>query len=290
MNKIIKIKDNNFSKGFTLIELLVVISIIGMLSSIVLATLSSVRGKGTMAAGQTFDTHTYVAWNDNLVLSWDFDTDSGSSVQDQSGNGNNLTLTNATLETSPNPFNTGKVLALNTGTKIADSGALLNNQNPSPNGSYSVSLWVYDTTLEPIEFISNNFSLAASKFKVSVQNGGLLTFISRSSGNSGLTNQYSTVMEINKWYHVLAVCDGVNKKIIMYINGKAATNASSAFSSGTCSLPNSSGIYINGANLGGAGSTYYVDDVRIYNNAFTITMAEQLYLAQKAKYDNLAIK
>ena len=64
-------------EGFTLIELLVVISIIGLISSIAVASLNSARDKARMAAGRQFDAQTSRVAGDMALGIWDFDECSG---------------------------------------------------------------------------------------------------------------------------------------------------------------------------------------------------------------------
>ncbi len=292
ISNIIKIKekkyaDSEYSRAFTLIELLVVISIIGMLSSIVLATVSSVRNKGSVAAGQTFDTHTYLAWNDNLTFSWDFDSDTASPVQDQTGNGNNLTVTDiASLvsDSNHNPFKNGKVLYIDsTSGKTANTTAAL-NLPPSGSENYSISFWLYPTSALDTTFLHNSFGLTSGKWRFVLQSSGQLAFILR----TGVSSYYQVpALKLNQWYQVLGVCSNSSgtAKLMIYINGKPV-DASAQIAPGVanCPINSSTNIVMDGAN------PYYIDNVRMYKNSFNIAMAEQLYLSEKAKYDNLAMK
>ncbi len=89
----------NNRRAFTLVELLVVISIIGLLSTIAIASMGSAREKARIAAQQQYDSSIYRAKGDQLIGAWNLDETSGTSIADSSGNNNSATL-NGTVASS----------------------------------------------------------------------------------------------------------------------------------------------------------------------------------------------
>lgn len=273
---------NKFSTAFTLIELLVVISIIGLLSSVVIASVTAARKQGMIAAGQKFDAHTHAAFYDDLVLSWDFDRDTAGSgvVQDLSGNGNNMAYKIPSVLSVLSPFKTGKSFN-SLGAEIAKTGTLVSGNiveaglNKAPAGSFAISFWLYPTSAQDTNYIHSlsgindkgwRFSYSISAFNFTYVSNGGKTAVAGS-------------LALNSWHHIVSVCD--TGKLAVYVNGKiAGTKDTGAV---TCGFISNIPVKIGNNSL-----AFNIDNVRIYSKSLPVSSIQGLYLADLPEFQSVA--
>ncbi len=276
-----KIKSPS-SRGFTLIELLVVISIIGLLSSVVLASLQSARDKGVVGASIQFEDHTYHAFGASAVAVWGFDEGSGSVIRDISGNSNDLTLVNTALwSTSASAFRGASALAfVGGGSQNKATIATLRNFSAS-NGS--ISFWIKPNDINTFKYIfsagSNNFTVMLN---IEGNAGG--SFVNLYLGD-GVQDRHPANLPIsqfiNKWTHVVVSWSGSN--LSMYVNGTQRTLVNSTYAA-----PIVGSSFTVGNDGGGAAPlNSSLDEMRVYTQSLQTAQVEELY-AEGLKTHQLA--
>lgn len=284
-------------KGFTLIELLVVVSIIGLLSSVVLAALSGARNKGSIAAVQEFSMANYHGLGDRLLWWYGFNDSSAGSTADLGGNSAMTgTLVGSPARTSVSyTGSAGSALVL-TGTpqKVTVPNVTL----PVGSNGMTLSAWVLisDTGYDPaiIEFGSQ------FEFAIGPDVSCRASMYDNWSSNTldGATNLCDS-----KWHNVTvtvgnkASTGSTTQKI--YIDGRV-DGTFTVSSPCTCSLSInvSSPITLTNAigwdNGGGwVGTSAYgkftIDDVMEFSGAMPLSEAQKLYAMGAAEH-GIALK
>jgi prepilin-type N-terminal cleavage/methylation domain-containing protein len=265
--------ENN-EKGFTLIELLVVISIVGLLSSVVLASLNAARGKAQTAAGQKFSTSLYSAYGAEAIAMYNFDEAANTPYLD-SANSYNLTVNGTVNRDSDTPNRSVSSVKF-----IGDSNVYLVSANniplsPQLNNSWTISTWVKATISSPTELkVFLSFGLPYFGFS-----NNRFYFSWNSTDVAPQKNIIDTqAVVIGTWYHVAATHSGNNT--VMYVNGREVARNSN-FNAVSTNLR----LYLGRHSVTPFFPfTGFLDDTRIYSQSLVASDIQRIYAEGKDKY------
>ncbi len=273
------VRSNNkilTQKAFTLIELLVVISIIGLLSSIVLASVTSAREKARLAAARSFATAQYRAFGADTVLGFNFNESSGNPIDEVSGFA--CTLAGNAARSSDNPTGIGNSLSLDgTGDycTVGVTAGSLPTTIMNEGGKYTVGLWYKPSGL-PVgttvyffprtTFFGGLYLNASNQVRLGLYYAG-------GTSSFGLTP--SNRLTAGQWHHLAYSVDTIQNKVELYLDGQSI--ASGTLANDVYAYSNSTGYFIGGVSAGNLNANGLIDDVRLYSQAFTLAEIQKLY-------------
>ncbi|MFA5431885.1 MAG: LamG-like jellyroll fold domain-containing protein [Candidatus Paceibacterota bacterium] len=272
MNKLIK-------QAFTLIELLVVIAIIGILSGLIVVSMSGVTQKANIAKVQVFSNSLRNSLMANIVGEWKFDGTAidgaiatNNDVLDTWGGLNNGSVTLPARTHTP---------TIRTGSKCVSGSCLeFNGSGDYVDCGYGINLnitdlitieaWINPKSATQIygRRYQNNLYITGTSWEFRVMDAAT------SSWDVVLTQSGVT---FNNWYHIVVVGQNNGSNWKMYVNGEFKVPGTSV---GVVSRNTSGNYFLLGGAQGDAWYGYFsglLDDVRIYNVAISASQIKEQY-------------
>jgi prepilin-type N-terminal cleavage/methylation domain-containing protein len=203
-------------KAFTLLELLVVIAIVGVLASIIMASINNARESARVKAGMQFDANMFHAYGANIVANYEMDEGSGSVLTDSSGSGYNGSITGSPTWTTGIQ---GSGIQFNGGSYATLPSIPVSNFGGT-TGKILFTAWVKPTIASGT---NTAISVIPGLYYVYIPGNSVITFMGSNGSNIWPTS--TSTVPINKWTHIgILIENGIGYKI--YIDGKLDTNVS----------------------------------------------------------------
>jgi hypothetical protein len=226
-----------------------------------------------------------LAYGSNLALSplyntsglvgyWPFDEGTGTIAYDQSGNGNNGTLTNGPVWTS------GKVggsLSFNGSGNYVDLG---NSSSLNFSDGFSAGTWIQGGNYSPWDpFLGKESWNAGLGFVILVgDSAGGITYYGGTGVGGMASISFANAAPPGAWTHVFVTNNKGNAKL--YINGALVASGSIPITNAPTNLL----VAARHTNDGGAASDWFagkVDDIRLYNRELSASEIQALYNATR---------